>query len=550
MPSLTRLRRVLNDTSNSRIKSTIQNNSNIIPSYYKSDSSYQRIAFLPDVKPYQYGQFGWTYYAMYYVTDDGKKIWGSGVYNTLNGAWQQSTHAWSPTPCALKPELDIDDYIIDYVIGEGCAFFVTKKGYVYAGGVNTTGNLGLGDTTDRQFFTRVPASAAVTFGPGGTEKAVRVYCNNQAGSVSNRRTFVLTERGNLYGCGNNANYELGVTGNTTQQNSFIRCAPALTDIVEVYVGSYSTAAITRNRDLYTWGLNGNGELGVGDTTTRQTATLSATNVAKVSHAWNYYDARRYTFHVKTNGTAWFTGYNAATIGSGAHSGLGDNTQRTSWTQITTNLSNKNVVDIVVGGYSQDVNNYNPTWFLTSDGEVWATGYNGYGQLGDGTTTARTTPVQLIIPTGFPKTDLLIHGGGWSVDVLIGVNKQTGRMWSVGAWCYGSMGYGYGDFSTTWPNRTAIAHRGHYPARECDTPPVIEDGYAKFVSGAFFHLNVTNSQAPTFIVLCSDGTAWARGNNYYGPAGTGYVQRVEPANGYNYTYAEEATFGWRQVKFII
>lgn len=550
MPPLTRLRKNKNDTSASRIKSTISSNSNAIPAYYTSDSQYQRVAFLPDATPYQYGQIGWTNYVMFWVTDNGKKIFASGLSNTLAGNGGTNTHYWTPSPCMIRPELDIDDYIVDYAMGDAFAYFVTKKGYVYSGGVNTTGNLGLNDTTDRQMFVRVPPSPAVTFGPGGTEKAVRVYPNSQAGSVSNRRTFVLTERGNLYGCGNNANYELGVTGNATQQNQFIRCAPAVTDIVEVYPGSYSTAVITRNRDLYTWGLNSNGELGVGDTTTRQTATLSATNVLKFSNAWNYYDARRYAFHVKTNGTVWFTGFNGAVIGTGSHSGLGDNTQRTSWTQVTTNLSGKNVVDVIVGGYSQDVNNYTNTLFLTREGEVWGTGYNGYGQLGDGTVTTRNTPVQLIVPSGFPRTDLIIHGGGYSVDFYIGVNKETGRMWSVGAWGYGCMGYGFGDFSNTWPNRVGTSNRGHYPARECDPPPVIQDGYAKFVSGIICNLNGAANNNPTFFVLCSDGTVWARGANYYGPAGTGYVQRREPANNYNYTYSDEASFGWKQVKFTI
>ena len=35
-----------------------------------------------------------------------------------------------------------------------------------------------------------------------------------------------------------------------------------------------------------------------------------------------------------------------------------------------------------------------TLAVGSDGTAWAWGYNGYGQLGDGTTTQRNTPVQV------------------------------------------------------------------------------------------------------------------------------------------------------------
>lgn len=38
-----------------------------------------------------------------------------------------------------------------------------------------------------------------------------------------------------------------------------------------------------------------------------------------------------------------------------------------------------------------------TMVLKEDGSLWAMGYNEYGQLGDGTTTDRHTPVMINLP---------------------------------------------------------------------------------------------------------------------------------------------------------
>ena len=519
-----------------------------IPKTFENYTYYQKVSFLPDSTPYEYNRGGHTNRTMYWVTDGGKRIFSSGRVYPLAGFFGSDYMAWNPIQCVVKPDLDLDDYIVDYAVGNAYAGFITSKGYVYTGGVNSTGELGHGDTTNRSFFLQVAPTATVGFGPGQSEKAKKIYVSNSFGSTRHACTYILTEYGNVYACGQNGGGQLA-DGTTTQRNSFVRCgnSASVTLIKELYVGSNSVGALRDNGDLYVWGLNTSGELGIGNTTNQTSAALSATNVKKVSHSWNNSSsnpATRYAFYINNDNKVFFTGNNANVLGTGTHSGLGNTTNQTSWTQVTA-MSEYNIVDVILGGYSENASNYGCTWFLADTGEVFATGYNGYGQLGDGSITSRSTPVQTIIPTNFPKTDLIMHLGAYTADCIIGVNKESGRMWGVGSWNYGAVGYGFGDISSTWPNRTATSVRAHYPAREVEPPPPIVDGLAKFHSfyTGFVH-EFSAGAACSLYVLCTDGTVWTKGYNAHGANGTGYMQRADP----NLYTADFNNSHWRMVKF--
>jgi len=72
--------------------------------------------------------------------------------------------------------------------------------------------------------------------------------------------------------------------------------------------------------------------------------------------------------------------------------------------------------------------------LKDDGTVWAWGYNGDGQLGDGTTIRRTTPVQM---TGLDGVVSELSGGGGHSLVL----KDDGTMETRGTNGFGQLGVG-------------------------------------------------------------------------------------------------------------
>ncbi|WP_233612067.1 Ig-like domain-containing protein [Corallococcus sp. AB045] len=129
--------------------------------------------------------------------------------------------------------------------------------------------------------------------------------------------------------------------------------------------------------------------------------------------------------------------------------------------------------------------------LKQDGTVWAWGHNGHGQLGDGTTIRRLTPVQVPGLTGITA---LAGGGSHSLAL-----KQDGSVW---AWGFNSQGQ-LGDGTVT--------HRltpGQVPGLT---------GVAVLAAGTYHSL-----------ALKQDGTAWAWAINGNGQLGDGTTtQRLAP-----------------------
>jgi len=129
--------------------------------------------------------------------------------------------------------------------------------------------------------------------------------------------------------------------------------------------------------VWATGYNGYGELGDGTTTARSTPVQVMDNVQSIV------TGQSYSLFLKTDGTVWATGNNDQ-----GQLGDGTTTARSTPVQVMDNVQSiVTGLEAVAGGGAY-------TLFLKTDGTVWATGYNGYGELGDGTTTARSTPVRI------------------------------------------------------------------------------------------------------------------------------------------------------------
>ncbi len=84
---------------------------------------------------------------------------------------------------------------------------------------------------------------------------------------------------------------------------------------------------------------------------------------------------------------------------------------------------------------------NHTMILKKNGELWAVGSNQYGQLGDGTTNQRLTPVAVKTAAGRPMTNVTYVSAGNEHSMIV---KKGGTLWAVGRNHKGQLGNGDDD----------------------------------------------------------------------------------------------------------
>ena len=244
---------------------------------------------------------------------------------------------------------------------------------------------------------------------------------------------------------------------------------------QVSVGFGSNAAIKTDGTLWTWGVNNFGQLGDGTTTSRS----SPGTVAGGGTNWSQVTTNSYTSvigvvaAIKTDGTLWTWGANF----SGA---LGNNTTINRSSPGTTAGGGTNWKQVSAGGY------YSTMTAIKTDGTLWTWGNNITGQLGDGTTTTRSSPGTTA-------------GGGtnWS-QVSVGqiipnvaAIKTDGTLWT---WGYNQTYGGLGDGTT------------------------IDRSSPGTVAGGGTNWSQVSSGGYCMAAIKTDGTLWTWGSNVTGQLG--------------------------------
>ena len=247
------------------------------------------------------------------------------------------------------------------VLGGGSDFLAIKTDNTLWGfGTNTLGQLGDNSTSSR------PRETPVQVAGGGQWKQISGGIYNFIGLRTNATAWCW---------GTNAYGQLG-NNTTTDRSSPVSVVGGL-NFAQVSAGTYFAGGITTTGRIYMWGANYYGQLGDGTTIDRG----SPVQIAGGGSNWKYLSAGdESAAAVKEDGTLW-------TWGGNSYGQLGDGT-----------LTNKSSPVTVAGGGTTwknvSVKSYS-TMAFKSDGSLWAWGYNNFGQLGDGTTSTRSSPISIL-----------------------------------------------------------------------------------------------------------------------------------------------------------
>ena len=264
----------------------------------------------------------------------------------------------------------------------------------------------------------------------------------------------------------------------------------LENIKEIAVGKSHVLALSMNGELYAWGHNSYGQLGLGagavasvDTPSRVLDTDGQTLLSgiKTIAAGDYHSVA-----IKTDGTVLAWGDNAK-----GQLGDGSNDRRYVPVQVVSSDGSgvlQSIQRVGAGAYH--------TLALQADGKVWAWGNNDCGQLGNGEQDNSSIPVQVMLDESTPLMGVKDVDGSWQNSVALG---RDGKVWSWGRNNYGQVGNG---------EETTV----------CVLNPVRVVGADG--EGVFQHVVDISAGWESTMAIVQDGTVWMWGRSWGAVDGVG------------------------------
>lgn len=282
-----------------------------------------------------------------------------------------------------------------------CATTVDKKAYCW--GFNASGQLGDGTATN----SNLPSS-------------VSGYSNGLTVAISGGHTCSVSKVGSVKCWGLNSSGQVG-DGTMTQKSVPTDVTGLSSGVKKVVTSQASSCALLNSGGVKCWGSNGHGETGFGSGGFHTTPV----NVSGMSSGvTDIVSGETHICALLTSGKVYCWGYNV-------RGELGDGSN-------TTRLTPVEVINLGFSPQSISAGDYF-TCAVSSTGSGKCWGDNGNGQLGDGTTTHRNTPVDILavssgisaLANGSNHSCALLSNGGlkcWGLNFVgqlgNGANAQS------------------------------------------------------------------------------------------------------------------------------
>jgi len=542
---------------------------------------------------------------------DGNNLWawGYGAYGTL-GQHNNTTSRSSP--------VQISGVWSTVALGENFGLGIKTDGTLWSWGLNDKGQLGLGDIVDRDSPVQVGAGTAWTSVAAGTDFSMATKSDNtlwtfggdsyyQLGqglpTVGYPRSspvqvsgafngtiaagpytaYAVKTDGTLWGWGRNHSvnlsfnyYLLGGAGATWVQSNPVQISSGTT-WTNISCSGVNAFAIKNSTDLYAWGDNTYGQLGLGDYTTRSSpvqvtgtwkkvfANQGAGDVtygingSNALYSWgqpsyygalgvNYYPQTPSPVLVSSTGT-WsdINGYAStgfACVNNSGNKLYGWGSNRPNDGLVTALLQDNGsqylglrsspvLISSQAGVWDEIYTSQNyvasqTVYGLSKSQSLYGWGWNQYGQLGQSSVTPRSSPV--LISSSVSKVAV---GGDFVIFI-----KSDKTLWACGNNVYGALGQlntisrsspvqvgvnsNWVKCAATWRGAFAINEGGQlyvwgYNASGSFGNGTLANYYSSPVLVGSGYSDIYASYDNSFVIK-TDGSLWTAGNNYYNTLG--------------------------------
>ena len=417
-----------------------------------------KVAGLPNVDSQTYRK------GMSVMEDGTLRLWGNqNSYGNLGDG--TTTTRTFPTQAAISNangfngvRLESDGSVAKHTLMNGTngTAMIGDNGHLYVWGYNGYGWQGRGSSNNTE---ATPFDATADSNNSINGKQAYWIATNGKGNQSYHNFMVLCTDGTAHGCGNNAYGQLGIS-NTTNQNRFTAVSQTAVKFWKVFsntdrycshialgavygdslVGGGTVGATTNiltetptKFRVYFWGYAGDYQDGTNSNTNRTVPTeitffyTNNHNIVEcvgTRHSWFARDAAN---------KLWFWGYPY-----GGHGGTGTTATTVAPTEVGTD-----VAEIAV---SKSNNGNTCAMYRKTNGDIYTSGYNGYGQLGQGNSNNLSTFTQSTsAPSGITK---LMYTGSQNYETAVALTS-SGEVWAVGYNGNNACGDGTATNRTTW-----------------------------------------------------------------------------------------------------